>query len=159
MVNPFKHWDKVGLPEQIKRVEQLERVLNDMTPHERKRHFDMSSWGYQNACGTVGCAAGQAAFDPWFRRRGFKLELNGGATDDDEQTMSFSVISPQFVFGARLTTGVFTNGKFTGDAGGGVYVKVMRAIRAYLNELRAELAYENASDAAEAARGRFQELT
>jgi hypothetical protein len=57
----------------IERLEQLIRVLQSLTPHEKRRHFDMEQWGYKNECGTVCCAAGHAARDPWFKRRGFKM--------------------------------------------------------------------------------------
>jgi hypothetical protein len=57
----------------IERLEQLIRVLRGLSPHERRKHWDMSSWGYKSDCGTVACAAGHAGMDPWFTRRGFRL--------------------------------------------------------------------------------------
>lgn len=55
----------------IERWEQCLRVLRDLTPHQRKKHFDMGGFIQDTACGTVGCAAGHCAMDAWFRRRGF----------------------------------------------------------------------------------------
>lgn len=46
----------------IERLEQLKRVVRD-TPDER---FDMRTLGRRAACGTVACALGSAALDPWF---------------------------------------------------------------------------------------------
>ena len=49
------------------RLEQVCRVLRDL-PAGKK--FSLESW-YR--CGTIGCAIGWAAADPWFTRRGLKL--------------------------------------------------------------------------------------
>ena len=61
----------------IERLEQVVRVLREL-PKEKR--FQLDCW---NICGTVACAAGWAASDPWFRRRGFKLKqvrgLYGGS--------------------------------------------------------------------------------
>lgn len=53
----------------IERLEQVVRVLREL-PKEKR--FDINTW---NICGTVGCAVGWAASDPWFRRRGFVLKM------------------------------------------------------------------------------------
>lgn len=59
-------------PEQIiERWENVIRVLRNLTPHQRKYHFDMTTFGRKTDCGTVACAAGHCSLDPWFRRRGF----------------------------------------------------------------------------------------
>ena len=50
------------------RLEQVCRVLREL-PHEKK--FSLSVW---HRCGTVACAVEWAANDPWFKRRGLKLE-------------------------------------------------------------------------------------
>jgi hypothetical protein len=50
----------------------VERVLVNLPEHERTHHFDMSGFVEDTACGTVCCAAGHCAFDPWFRERGWK---------------------------------------------------------------------------------------
>lgn len=60
--------------QEIERLTQLIRVMRGLSRHERRRHFDIRQWGMQTDCGTTMCAAGFCGSDPWFRRRGFKLE-------------------------------------------------------------------------------------
>lgn len=65
----------------IERLQQLVRVLEQV--RDEKRPFDMEWWADAfdppsittpvNECGTASCAAGWAARDPWFRRRGFDM--------------------------------------------------------------------------------------
>lgn len=62
----------------IERWENVIRVLRALTPHERRKHWDMSDWGRKTDCGTIGCAAGHCGMDPWFTRRGFKLVFTPG---------------------------------------------------------------------------------
>lgn len=57
----------------IERWENCLRVLQSLTPHQRRKHWDMSKWGEVTDCGTVACAAGHCALDPWFQRRGLKM--------------------------------------------------------------------------------------
>lgn len=57
----------------IERYEQLIRVMQALSPHARKKHFDMRNWGQRTDCGTTMCAAGFAGSDPWFRKQGFKF--------------------------------------------------------------------------------------
>src|SRR6202020_70353 len=59
----------------IERWENCLRVLQNLTPHQRKRHWNMARFGYKNECGTVACAAGHCGLDTWFRRRGLKLDF------------------------------------------------------------------------------------
>lgn len=60
----------------IERWEQLIRVLRELPAHEKKKHFNMGVWITKTKCGTVACAAGWAGLDPWFRRRGLKVQLD-----------------------------------------------------------------------------------
>lgn len=53
--------------QQIERLQQVVRVLEKLP---RNKKFDLSVW---MKCGTVGCAIGWAASDPWFTRRGLHL--------------------------------------------------------------------------------------
>lgn len=55
----------------IERYENVIRVLGSLSRHERREHFDMSTFGRITDCGTVACAAGHCSLDPWFRKRGF----------------------------------------------------------------------------------------
>lgn len=57
----------------IERWQQILRMLQEMPKHERKKHLDMRIWAEKTDCGTVGCVAGHAGLDAWFRKRGFKL--------------------------------------------------------------------------------------
>lgn len=55
-------------------------VLQRMDPHERERHFDMTSWGFLAPCGTVACLVGHCSLDSWFHEhrtfRGVFTEFN-----------------------------------------------------------------------------------
>lgn len=59
----------------IERWENCLRVLQNLTPHQRRKHWSMGSFGRKTECGTVACAAGHCGLDPWFRRRGFKMDF------------------------------------------------------------------------------------
>jgi hypothetical protein len=64
--------------ELIERWEHVDLVLTDMPQHERQKHWDMSQWGQATECGTVACAAGHCGMNPWFRERGFRLDIEAG---------------------------------------------------------------------------------
>src|SRR5260370_6670727 len=68
--------DPVTHEQYIERWEQALRVLESMTEHERRLHFDMTSWGKQTHCGTVACLAGHCSLDLWFRERGFSGQVD-----------------------------------------------------------------------------------
>lgn len=57
------------------RLGQVVRVLEELPSI---RSFDMGNWMYGKPaeCGTVGCAVGWAASDPWFQERGLTLVKN-----------------------------------------------------------------------------------
>lgn len=57
----------------IERFENLIRVMNGLSEHERIKHFNMRTWGTETECGTACCAAGFCGLDPWFNEQGFKL--------------------------------------------------------------------------------------
>jgi hypothetical protein len=71
----MKYWEECTHKERIARWENALRVLEELTPHERKKHWDMGWFGEKTDCGTVACAAGHCGLDPWFRRRGFKMDF------------------------------------------------------------------------------------
>lgn len=71
----MKYFASISNKEQLKRWTEALRVLENLPAHVRKKHWDMSSWGYDTPCGTVACAAGHIGLYPWFRRQGFKLTL------------------------------------------------------------------------------------
>ena len=90
------------------------RVLTALTPHERRKHFDMSNWGQKTACGTVACAAGFCGLDPWFRRRGLKLNVEIGSLNCDPDTF--------FIYGGKT---IF----YTSGTHGQVLKRIKRLIR------------------------------
>jgi hypothetical protein len=72
-MSKVKNWFEINDAQRIERWENVLRVLQALTPHERRKHWNMANWGIKTECGTVACAAGHCGLDPWFRRRGFKL--------------------------------------------------------------------------------------
>jgi hypothetical protein len=88
----------------IERWQNAERVLESMPQHERQHHWNMGFWGEKTSCGTIACAAGHCGLDPWFRRRGFKLDF---AKRDNAPTISDV---PAF-FGFEGTQRIFLNQK------------------------------------------------
>jgi hypothetical protein len=103
----MKTWAEATRRERIERLENLLRVLRNLTPHQRRKHWDMNTWGYNTECGTVACAAGHAGLDPWFRRRGFVLQP--AASVDDIVTCSFPGLTPSKFFGTIMSDSVFTS--------------------------------------------------
>jgi hypothetical protein len=71
----MKLWSELKQSEKIERWENALRVLSSLTPHERRKHWNMSVFGEKTECGTVACAAGHCGLDPWFRRRGLQLNF------------------------------------------------------------------------------------
>ena len=67
---------RAGKERTIQRLEQVIRVLQEL-PEGKK--FQMGHW---MECGTSGCAIGWSAMDPWFKRRGLKLELDEDTMDN-----------------------------------------------------------------------------
>lgn len=70
-----EEFPSVTTAEYIERWEQARRVLENLTPHEREKHWDMRKWCSLTDCGTAACAAGHCGLDPWFRERGFQLNF------------------------------------------------------------------------------------
>lgn len=64
--------DEVSISDEIERLKQAKRVLEDMDAHKRIKHFNMSTWLIETRCGTVGCLAGFCSIDSWFMKEGFK---------------------------------------------------------------------------------------
>lgn len=71
----MKNWEDISQKEKVERWENVARVLKKLSPHERREHWNMASWGEKNECGTIACAAGHCGLDSYFRRRGFKLDF------------------------------------------------------------------------------------
>lgn len=122
-----------GLPTKakIERWENVLRVLRGLTRHQRTKHWDMDAFLDLRSCGTVGCAAGHCALDPWFRRRGFKAVPYDDTYGDGEDYMVLAddVDLPQF-FGEEGTDRIFEN-RAQRPVG-----KVIREVKDYIKELR-----------------------
>lgn len=118
----MKHWDDCTMEQKIERWENVERVLKALTPHERRKHWDMSQWGIKTDCGTVACAAGHCAMDTWFKRRGLKpFWWIDGVMD----------LHPEDFFGEDGSNDIFYNSTIRPVS------KVIREVRAYIKRLKA----------------------
>ena len=118
---------KTRLEVVIERWENAVRVLQALTPHERRKHFDMSQWGEKTDCGTIGCAAGHCGLDPWFRKRGFKLHFDKGSYAGE---MS---IDPMEFFDPEGVENIFHNSDQRSVG------TVLKEIRAHIKNLKAGL--------------------
>ena len=135
-------WDDLNLEEQIERVHRARLVLRRMSKHAIEHHFDMTMWGSKTKCGTVGCAAGQCALDPWFQRRGFGMTFNQGGYH------RWTGLHPSNFFGEDLYYEVFVNDdimSYETPNGDGKNRKplaqhrlALRGINQYLKQLKAE---------------------
>lgn len=65
--------------ELIERHEQLLKLDDVLSEHEKTEHFDMGNWVVETECGTICCLAGHAGLQPWFRARGFKTKVFMGS--------------------------------------------------------------------------------
>lgn len=95
----MKSFYNISQGQQIERWGNVLRVLQALTPHQRRKHWDMGGFGRKTDCGTIACAAGHAGLDPWFRRRGFKLAFNrfGDSVIDDVDKF-FGYAGSQHIF-------------------------------------------------------------
>jgi hypothetical protein len=137
-----KMWNDCTQDQKIERWENVLRVLTAMTPHQRKKHFNMGTWAEQTDCGTVGCAAGLCSFDPWFTRRGFKSAFHPYVDDEGKYITvfrhRFSGTLPEDFFGLDGYHSIFTNDEFTVHTGAGVHRRVVKAVKDYIKELKSE---------------------
>ena len=125
----MKDWRDCTPEQKIERWENVLRVLSSLSPHERRRHWDMSLYGEKTECGTVACAAGHCGLDPWFRRRGFTMDFfkdlwgtRVSTLDDGQKTQDF--------FGFDGCEQIFWDGRRRS-------VKVVIGeVREYIEELR-----------------------
>jgi hypothetical protein len=134
----MKKWDALTWEERIARWEQAARVLKELSPHAKRKHFNMSFWGEKTDCGTVACAAGHCGLDPWFRRRGFKMDFKPIDEWYNEKT---DTIEPGFIpeisdaadfFGYTGSEMIFYNGDHRSVR------TVIREIKDYVKELKAK---------------------
>lgn len=134
----MKAWHECTPVQQLERWKNVLRVLIEMTPHQRRKHFDMTTWGENTDCGTVGCAAGQCGLDPWFRRRGFGMRFDLDRTTDGDKIYraAWTNIYPEKFFGTDGYYGIFTNDRFVFQRGSYVHRTVVVAVRKYIKELK-----------------------
>lgn len=126
---PHKYWIHCSSKERIARWENVLRVLRKLTPHERRRHWQMNTFGEKTECGTVACAAGHCGLDPWFRRRGFKMNFTTHKFDGEEYFEGIIVRAGDF-FGEDGTNSIFHNGIPRSVR------KVIAEVKAYVKELK-----------------------
>lgn len=127
----MKPFYKCTQKQQIERWEQVWRVLNEMTPHERRSHWDMGTFGRYTECGTVACAAGRCSFDPWFQRRGFSgtvTEFYGWSLKDVVDSFETDAVAE--FFGLDGANRIFFNGSQRPVS------KVMREVKSHIAQLR-----------------------
>ena len=117
-----KLWDDLTPAQKVRRWEGVERVMKKLTPHQRKKHFDMGTWGEKTECGTVGCVGGHCGLDRNFMRQGFRMHLSG-----DDTTFS---VEPDMFFGAPGFYRVFLKTSAS-------YKESRANISRYLKQLRA----------------------
>lgn len=136
-------WDDISPGMRVERVERALKVATDMSEHEIDKHFRMSTFAKRTPCGTVGCMAGQCAFDPWFHRRGLEVRFAG------RSSWSYKWVgqSPLDFFGGVLYNDIFMNSKYmdSDDTAREQHTKVVRKLRATLRKMKAELASEAAN--------------
>lgn len=134
-------WNQVTQEERIKRWEHVRKVLKKLTPHERRKHFDMGDWAIKTYCGTVACAAGHCGFDPWFRKRGFYFKFEKGDYEGDWILKSKKINGHGFISGVNNSVEIFFGLQGSENIfyqGGLDYPEVMRRIKSYIKELKEE---------------------
>lgn len=92
----------------VERWENALRVLQQMTTHERRRHFNMGSWGQKTECGTIACLAGHCSIDPWFKHRGFTSAFEK-ITKNHPPQLCFTGQEPEIFFGHGGYNAIFLN--------------------------------------------------
>lgn len=130
----MKLWDDVSKKTRIERWENVVRVLRSLTPHERRKHWNMHVWGEKTDCGTVACAAGHCSFDPWFRARGLKQNFTwfkGDEYSGPQWESDFDDESVVLFFGLEGASSIFWNSSQRPVG------TVIRECLAYIKELKA----------------------
>jgi hypothetical protein len=133
-----KYWSSLTDDQKIERWENVLRVLRSLTPHQRKKHWDMGDWGRETECGTVACAAGHCGLDPWFRRRGFQLNFvpnayfNAESDEPSDRSVCKMPVDPERFFGYVGYDEIFTNGAMN------TVDEVIVAVKAHIKQLKKE---------------------
>lgn len=124
----MKLWNDCTPVQQIERIDQAARVVENLPEHERRKHWDMGKWGLKTECGTVACAAGHCGLDTWFRRRGLQLNLSERNYPTGRSGMFYAEDVVSF-FGDEVYGLVFTGPINTAG-------QAVRALKKYAKELR-----------------------
>lgn len=134
----MKKFDQLSKKEKIERWENVVRVLQNLTPHQKRNHWNMAEFGAKTDCGTVCCAAGHCEADPWFRRKGFRGKYFKGelvSTEKylwrDSEYKWFGQTVYDF-FGTRGSEDIFMNTSHRPVS------QVIKEVNAYIKELREE---------------------
>lgn len=130
----YEHFNAISRAQKIERWEQCLRVLENLPEHARLHHWNMGKWGIQTDCGTVACAAGHCALDPWFTNQGFALVWSNACMCRDCQetphTKSAS-LDPASFFGHDGSEKIFW------DDSARPVETVIDEVKAYIAELKA----------------------
>lgn len=97
VIQTYLNYNDKSVKTFFKRLEKLAEVLSEeskkdiVTIGKKHIHFNMCTFGEQEpeVCGTIACAAGTAGLHPWFRKRGFKLELIKDGTGGAEGSLTY----------------------------------------------------------------------
>ena len=126
-----KKWNRLTTKEKVTRWENVLRVLRSLTPHERRKHWDMANWGIKTDCGTIACAAGHCALDPWFKRRGLYLKFKRSLYLADEGAEYAQIYpDPTVFFGSEGTENIFY------DSRNRPVGQVIREVKAHIKNLK-----------------------
>lgn len=130
----YEHFNSISKDQRIERWEQCLRVLETMPEHERLHHWSMAKWGIETECGTVACAAGHCALDPWFTNQGFVLTWTKSCTcpacQQIPNTRSATLVTDRF-FGLHGCEKIFYNDRQR------PVETVIDEVKAYIAELKA----------------------
>jgi len=130
----MKVWDDCTRREKIARWENVARVLQALTRHQRRYHFDMCFFVQREECGTIACAAGHCGFDPWFKRRGYEVRFSKNgiclirSVSGDSFCNGFTIEVESF-FGSHGTNHIFYNTEQRPVS------QVIREVRSYVKTL------------------------
>lgn len=122
----MKNFDDCSRAVRIERWQNVVRVLENLTPHQRRKHWNMENWTLATDCGTVACAAGHCGMDTWFRKRGFKM----GPKDLTDQCSRHCWSSADDFFGYGGSRDIFKNSKKRPVS------KVIKEVKDYIERLK-----------------------
>jgi hypothetical protein len=92
----------------------------------------MHTFGEQTDCGTIACAAGHCAMDPWFRKRGFIGEFPEGYGEMQFQKLSVDEFFTSYDL-ETFGTDIFWDSRQRPVS------QVIKEVKAYIKILKKEL--------------------